>query len=532
MADVTLSGRYRLVEQLGSGGMAIVWRGYDEVLGRQVAVKVPSLELAANEAFLQRLRAEAQATARLSHPHITAVHDYGESLSEEGRLQPYVVMELVEGVTLHDVLAGGRELPWREAATVAAQVCMALAEAHERGIVHRDVSSCNVMLTATGVKVLDFGIAALIGEHDSAEPDRLLGTPAYVAPERLRENDVTAAVDVYAVGILLYRMLRGAFPWPVETPTALLEAHLRLEPPPLAKLPGLPQGLVDLCHRCLAKDPADRPTSAELAARLGKMAGLRRSKALLEVPRSAEPAVRTTVLPWQTTPSTPVPAKPLAVTQARRTALSTTPPPGALLAEPLVAHGSPRRMAVLGGLGLVAVLAAWLLSGGGHAPANNRWAAPAQAATQCHVTYQVTRDDGSRFEAAITIQNGAAAQQPTRLGFPWPGDQKVLAADAATWKQTGRDVVVETQPGATSVALEGSYGSLNPLPAEFTWNGTACSATVLGVPADVVQVKQAAGPAPGPSGKPDKGHGGKGRGDDDEDDDDEDGDDGGRSGPG
>ena len=323
MAEMMLSGRYRLVEQLGSGGMAIVWRGYDEVLGRQVAVKVPGPELAANEAFVQRLRGEAQAVARLSHPHITAVHDYGESLSTEGQLQPYVVMELVEGVTLHDMLAGGRDLPWREAAAVAAQISMALAEAHERGIVHRDVSSCNVMLTATGVKVLDFGIAALIGEHDSPEPNKLLGTPAYVAPERLRDNEVTAAVDVYAVGILLYRMLRGSFPWPVETPTALLEAHLRLEPPPLAQLPGLPQGLVDLCHRCLAKDPADRPTSAELAARLGKMAGLRRPRSLPEAPQSTEPTARTTVLPWQTTPSTPVPASPREPVQRRKTRIPT-----------------------------------------------------------------------------------------------------------------------------------------------------------------------------------------------------------------
>ncbi|GIH05778.1 hypothetical protein Rhe02_38450 [Rhizocola hellebori] len=498
MAQTTLSGRYRLVEQLGSGGMAVVWRGYDEVLGRQVAIKVPGPELAANEAFVQRLRGEAQAVARLSHPHITAVHDYGESLAEDGKPQPYVVMELVEGTTLHDVLATGRDLPWRDAAAIAAQIAMALAEAHERGIVHRDVSSCNVMLTATGVKVLDFGIAALIGEHDSPEPDKLLGTPAYVAPERLRENEVAAAVDVYAVGILLYRMLRGRFPWPVETPTALLEAHLRLKPAPLPEVAGRPQGLVELCHRCLAKDPADRPTSAELAARLAKIAGMRKPTALTKVPVSPKPPARTTVLSWDTAPLTPVPAR------------------NELLGEPLVQRGRPLRMAATGGLGLVALLlTAWTLAGA-HAPVANRWGPPARAAEQCHVTYQVTRDDGSRFEAAITIQNGAPAQESTQLRFPWPGDQKMLSADGAAWKQTGHEVVVEPDGGATNVVLVGSYGRLNALPGKFSWNGAECSATVLGTPADsVVQAQQAAASSGGTNdggGKKGKGNKGGGKG--------------------
>ena len=499
MAEMLLSGRYRLIEQLGSGGMAVVWRGYDEVLGRQVAIKVPGPELASNEAFVQRLRAEAQAVARLSHPNITAVHDYGESLSEDGKVQPHVVMELVEGATLRDVLAGGRDLPWREAVVVAAQISMALAEAHQRGIVHRDVSSCNVMLTATGVKVLDFGIAALIGEHDSAEPDKLLGTPAYVAPERLRENEVTAAVDIYAIGILLYRMLRGSYPWPVETPTALLEAHLRLKPRPLPQLPGLPQGLVELCHRCLAKDPAERPTSAELAARLAKMAGLRKPKTLAIAPQSAETTTRTTVLSWDTRPLTPVPTKPVM---------------GDLIGEPLVQHGRARPRAVIAGLAMTAVmlLGAWGIAGG-HAPVNNRWATPAMGATQqCHVIYQVTRDDGSRFEAAITVQNGAQTEKPAQLSFPWPGDQQVLSADAAMWKQTGHDVVVEPSGGAAGIVLAGQYGELNALPAKFSWAGEECSATVLGAPAaaNVVQVQQqtAGGPAKGPA-KEDKGGKGK-----------------------
>jgi hypothetical protein len=195
----------------------------------------------------------------------------------------------------------------------------------------------------------------------------------------------------------------------------------------------------------------------------------------------------------------------------------------ALLAEPFVQQGKPpRRITVIAGVGLAALLAAWTFSDA-RAPASNRWASPAQAAEQqCHVTYQVTHDDGSRFEAAITIQNGAQAQQPTRLSFPWPGDQKMLDASAATWKQTGRDVVVEPQNGATSVALAGSYGRLNALPAKFIWNGMECSATVIGAPAaSLVQIERVSGSADDDgdddgdgNGRGGKGKRGKGGGDD------------------
>jgi serine/threonine-protein kinase len=145
-----LGGRYRLVERLGKGGMSVVWRAYDEVLGRAVAVKVLAPSFAADAVSRERIRAEAQAAAVLSHPNITSVYDYGEQVQPDGTRVPYVVMELVHGPTLSRRLASG-PLPWRTALRISAQVAAALAAAHARGLVHRDVKPANVMLTVNGV---------------------------------------------------------------------------------------------------------------------------------------------------------------------------------------------------------------------------------------------------------------------------------------------------------------------------------------------------------------------------------------------
>jgi serine/threonine protein kinase len=260
-----LAGRYRLVERLGAGGMSVVWRGFDEVLGRQVAVKVLPPSTSADPAFRRRLRAEAQAAARLSHPHITNVYDYGEATTVDGEPVPYVVMELIDGESLAAVLARVRRLPWQAAVRITSEVAAALAAAHARGIVHRDVTPANVMLTPSGAKVVDFGISALIGENDIDPDGSLLGTPAYLAPERLEGGQVSPATDVYAVGLLVYRTLIGQLPWDVGTTTALLRAHQYIEPDPLPPVEGLPPSVAALVGRCLEKRPADRPSSAELA---------------------------------------------------------------------------------------------------------------------------------------------------------------------------------------------------------------------------------------------------------------------------
>ncbi|GAB2615754.1 hypothetical protein Aab01nite_28300 [Paractinoplanes abujensis] len=274
-----------------------MWRGFDEVLGRQVAVKVLPPSTSADPAFRRRLRAEAQAAARLSHPNITNVYDYGEATTVDGEPVPYVVMELIDGESLAAVLARVRKLPWQHAVRITAEVAAALAAAHSRGIVHRDVTPANVMLTATGAKVVDFGISALIGENDIDPDGSLLGTPAYLAPERLEGGQVSPATDVYAVGLLIYRTLIGQLPWDVGTTTALLRAHQYTEPEPLPPVDGLPDEVDALVGRCLEKRPDDRPSSAELAGTLAALALGAPATARGYVPDWSEGGEDTTILP-------------------------------------------------------------------------------------------------------------------------------------------------------------------------------------------------------------------------------------------
>jgi len=267
--------RYRLIERLGTGGMSVVWRGHDQVLGRAVAVKVLSPQLAGDTAFRDRLRQEALAAAGLCHPHITGIFDFGESPLDERRTVPYVVMELNDGESVSARLSRRGPLQWREAVVIAAEVASALATAHARGVVHRDVTPANVMLTGAGAKVVDFGISALIGQRDAAPDGSLLGTPAYLAPERLGGGPVAPPADVYALGLLLYRTLTGRLPWPAGNTTQALRAHLFADPEPVPSLPGMPVQVAELCLRCLAKQPADRPGAAVVAAALAAVVGLR-----------------------------------------------------------------------------------------------------------------------------------------------------------------------------------------------------------------------------------------------------------------
>ncbi|MGC5285080.1 protein kinase domain-containing protein [Micromonospora sp. DT231] len=267
MPTLRLHDRYVLHERIGLGGMSEVWRADDDVLGRPVAIKVLAGQLAADPQLRATIRREARAAARLTHPHVTQVYDYAEATLAGGVVVPYLVMELVDGHNLADRLRNG-PLPWPEAVRVAGQIAAALAAAHRIGVVHRDVKPGNVMLTDTGAKVLDFGIAALGGlDGQSGEP--LMGTPAYFAPERLTAGPPDPASDVYALGALLYRTLTGQAPLPVQSWEDALEVHRRGTPVPPLRVPGLPADIAELTLACLAANPADRPSAAHLARRFG-----------------------------------------------------------------------------------------------------------------------------------------------------------------------------------------------------------------------------------------------------------------------
>jgi serine/threonine-protein kinase len=252
-----VGGRYRLIEQIGTGGASSVWRATDELLNRPVAVKLLGRNREGSEVYR-----EARAAARLCNPHVSTVYDVGET--PDGTA--FLVMELIDGPALSQRLKLG-VLPWPAAVEMCADVADGLAAVHTAGLVHRDVKPGNVMLAPTGAKLVDFGISEEIGEPADDAPDGcVVGTPAYVAPERLSGCPAHPAADVYALGLLMYRALTGWLPWDVDSRTAVLRAHLMTEPAPLPPIDGLPDQAIDLCERCLAKKPELRPTAKELAA--------------------------------------------------------------------------------------------------------------------------------------------------------------------------------------------------------------------------------------------------------------------------
>ncbi|MDI1462544.1 protein kinase [Catellatospora sp. KI3] len=480
--------RYRLVERLGTGGTAVVWRAYDEVLHRPVAVKLLSSALDAQPGALAQLRVEALAAAKLSHPHLTSVYDYGEQATTDGHRQPYLVMEVVEGTTLSLALrAAPQGLGWRRAVEITAQAAGALAAAHARGIVHRDVSPANIMLTAQGVKVVDFGICALSGTAD--EGDELVGTVDYIAPERIAGTEVTAACDVYALGLVLYRCLTGSLPWPGGTAAQRLRDHVRQPPQALPPIDGLPPHVAALCMACLAKDPAERPTAADLATRLGTTPA--------EAPAAASGADRE---------STQVLAMPSDTVR-----LSGRPGPtrrAALRPKPVAATAAL----------LAAGLASAVMAGGaasGRPPA----AETAEPPELCEVTYD-EHVSGDRYAATVTV-----ASSTDRPGAGWrltftSGGDRMLAEGPARLLREGRQVSVTAPDGLApgrpvTVKLTGARMTQASRPADFALDGRACRSTTTvvettapsprttGTPADV----DGRGGGPGP-----EQHKGKGKG--------------------
>jgi eukaryotic-like serine/threonine-protein kinase len=270
-AGTRLHDRFVLVERIGMGGMSQVWRATDEVLGRPVAVKTLAAELVGDPALREATWREARAAARLTHPSVARMYDYGEAPLPGGGRAPYLVMELVEGESLAGRLADG-PLPWPEAARIGAHAAAALAAAHELGVVHHDVKPANVMLTAGGTaKVLDFGTAALVGAIDH---DVLVGTPSYTAPERLEWTAARPASDVYSLGVLLYESLTGEPPAALDSWDEATAAHRAGPAPRTLTTPDLPPELVELVRACLSPDPTERPPARRAAATLARLAGI------------------------------------------------------------------------------------------------------------------------------------------------------------------------------------------------------------------------------------------------------------------
>jgi eukaryotic-like serine/threonine-protein kinase len=278
-----LSGRYMLSKRLASGGMGQVWEAVDDLLDRPVAVKIMHPHTTDDEALVERFRDEAQYSAKLRSSHIVGVYDYGE---DDGLA--YLVMELVPGSTVAQLIRAGGALQPLFTASVLSQVAQGLAVAHEGGIIHRDVKPSNILVTPEGeAKLSDFGIAHAVEGASRTLTGEVLGTPQYLSPEQARGEEASAASDLYSLGIVGHEMLTGTKPFDRPTPVATALAHLTDPAPPLTN--SVPVGLAALVMACLAKDPGDRPASAqELAQELSReTAELARANA--DVPASALP---------------------------------------------------------------------------------------------------------------------------------------------------------------------------------------------------------------------------------------------------
>jgi eukaryotic-like serine/threonine-protein kinase len=270
LSDSVLGGRYRVEARLGAGGMAEVFRGFDPVLNRTVAIKTLLPQFARDEAFVARFRREAQAAARLNHPNIVAAYDTG---SDDGT--QYIVMEFVEGRTLAEFLATGRRPTPVQSSEIAQKIAGALAAAHAQGVIHRDIKPGNVMVTRDGtVKVMDFGIARMTtGVETAPQTSAVLGTATYLSPEQAQGGPVDARTDIYSLGTVLYELVAGRPPFTGESPVAIAYKQVNETPVPPSELnPDVPARLDAVIMKALSKNPANRyQTAEEFAADLDRV---------------------------------------------------------------------------------------------------------------------------------------------------------------------------------------------------------------------------------------------------------------------
>jgi len=287
VADIgsVLGGRYRLVELLGQGGMATIYRARDSQLERDVAVKVLRPEYGIDPDFLERFRYEAQAAASLSHPGVVSVYDYGTD-----PVGPFIVMELVDGEDLASLLRRRGPLSPLLAARVTAEAARALSAAHQRGFVHRDVKPGNILVAADNrIKVADFGIARAIAESALTVPGTTLGSVHYFSPEQARGEVATPASDIFSLGIVLYELLTGKRPYAGDSGAAIATARLvGPAPSPRAANPSVPPALDAIARRAMALDPSDRfESAAAMAEALERYVADARAAAATTAPNAA-----------------------------------------------------------------------------------------------------------------------------------------------------------------------------------------------------------------------------------------------------
>ena len=256
-----LDNRYEILERIGIGGMAVVYKGRDHRLNRLVAIKILKEELAQDAEFRRRFHDESQAVAMLSHPNIMAVYDVSHSAELD-----YIVMELLDGITLKQYMQKkGGKLAWREALHFITQIMKALSHAHSRGIIHRDIKPHNIMVLRDGsLKVADFGIARLTSAAQATLTQEALGSVHYISPEQARGSHIDARSDIYSAGVVLYEMLTGRLPFEGDSAVSVAIQHLSSVPlAPREINPDIPEQLELICMKAMAPDLDKRYPSAD-----------------------------------------------------------------------------------------------------------------------------------------------------------------------------------------------------------------------------------------------------------------------------
>ncbi|HEY5271585.1 MAG TPA: protein kinase [Anaerolineales bacterium] len=286
-----LNKRYQLLEPLGKGGMAVVYRARDLMLERVVAVKVLREDYSADPAFQERFRQEAKSAANLSHPNIVTMHDFG---LDNGQL--FLVMEYVPGTDLKTLIKQRGRFSSEEALPLIIQACAGIGYAHRAGLVHCDVKPQNMLVTPDmRLKVADFGIArALSTIHPDEQSDVVWGSPQYFAPEQASGAAPAPASDVYSLGIIMYEMLTGSLPFQATTATELARLHVKEEPPLLSEMiPEISPPLEQILTKVLSKEPSQRYRTADQLGRVLQNFGNARSAPSLALTPEADPVAIT-----------------------------------------------------------------------------------------------------------------------------------------------------------------------------------------------------------------------------------------------
>jgi eukaryotic-like serine/threonine-protein kinase len=286
LLGTVIGGRYRLDGEIGRGGMSTVYRAFDTVLERPVAIKLMHREIAADSDQLERFRREARSVAQLNHPHVVTVIDAGEEPADEtngahDEGTPYIVFEYVSGETLKDLIRREGRLAIPQALAYAIEIARALGAAHEHHIVHRDVKPHNVLITDEGAaKITDFGIARTLTEEGLTMAGRVLGTTDYVSPEQALGQPVTGQSDLYSLGVVLFEMLTGQVPFTASTPVAVAMKHVREEIPDVQQLrPEISAATATVVDRAVSKDLTHRyRNAADMVGALEEVLALEASR--------------------------------------------------------------------------------------------------------------------------------------------------------------------------------------------------------------------------------------------------------------